>query len=106
MHMIEGEIYHFTANDFVFAFKRIFEKNTKSPYAESFSCIKNAGKIITGELGADSIGVTAKGDFELEIDLDYPNANFLSLMTTSAAKPCNEQFFNNTKGKYGLETDS
>ena len=95
-----------TANDFVFAFKRIFEKNTKSPYAESFSCIKNAEKIITGELGADSIGVTAKGDFELEIDLDYPNANFLSLMTTSAAMPCNEEFFNNSKGKYGLETDS
>jgi oligopeptide transport system substrate-binding protein len=95
-----------TAEDFVFAFKRIFDKSTKSPYTSTFLCIKNASKIISGEMTPDSLGVKANGNFELEFELDYPNANFLSLLATSAAMPCNEEFFKSTKGKYGLDDDS
>ncbi|MEG0614498.1 MAG: peptide ABC transporter substrate-binding protein [Oscillospiraceae bacterium] len=94
-----------TANDFVFAFQRIFDKATHSPYAENFSCIKNAEKIISGELDKTQIAVTALSDFELEIELEYTNANFLSLLASSPAKPCNQEFFEKTKGKYGLETE-
>lgn len=94
-----------TANDFVFAFQRIFDKNTHSPYAEEFSCIKNGKSIIDGTLDKSALGIAADGDFSLIIELDYPNANFLSLLTNSAAMPCNEEFFNAAQGKYGLEAD-
>jgi len=35
-----------TSKDFVFAFRRIFDKNTSSPYAKDFICIKNADKVL------------------------------------------------------------
>lgn len=95
-----------TAYDFVFAFHRIFDPGTNSPYRKQFICLKNAEKIINGEAEIKELGITAKNDFTLEFELEYPNANFLTLLTTSAAMPCNEDFFYSTRGKYGLETDA
>ena len=94
-----------TSKDFVFAFRRIFDKNTSSPYAKDFICIKNADKVLSGELDTSSLGVRADGDFKLIFELDYANADFLSLLTIPAASPCNEEFFSGTKGKYGLDSD-
>lgn len=93
-----------TAHDFVFAFRRIFDKSTHSPYGETFSCIKNGRAILDGAVDYTNLGVTAPDDYSLVFELDYPNANFLSLLTTSAAMPCNEAFFIAAQGKYGLET--
>lgn len=94
-----------TSKDFIFAFRRIFDKNTSSPYAKDFICIKNADKVLSGELDASSLGVRADGNFKLIFELDYANADFLSLLTIPAASPCNEEFFSGTKGKYGLDSD-
>ncbi len=95
--------YPLTANDFVFAFQRLFDPSTRSQMATSFYCIQNAQAI--AEQGADinSLGVRALSDTELEIKLDYANSMFLQLLTTSAAMPCNEQFFYESKGIYGME---
>lgn len=95
-----------TAYDFVFAFHRIFDSSTNSPYQKQFICLKNAEKIINGEEEITSLGITAKDKYTLEFELEYPNANFLTLLTTSAAMPCNEDFFYSTRGKYGLETSA
>lgn len=94
-----------TAQDFEFAFLRLFNPDTRSPYREDFECIKNARAIIDGEIDYTEIGVEAKDEKTLVITLDYPNANFLSLLTTTAAMPCNEDFFYSTKGKYGLDPE-
>lgn len=93
-----------TSNDFIFAFRRIFNPYTRSPYKADFICLKNAEKIINGEKDYTEIGVNAVSKYEIKFELEYSNANFLSLLTSSAAMPCNEKFFNNSKGKYGLET--
>ena len=39
-------------------------------------------------------------------ELDYPSAEFLQSLTFTAAMPCNQQFFENTKGRYGLDDKS
>jgi len=102
----EGEEIKVTAKDFVFAFQRIFNAQMQSPYSKDFFCLKNANAITNGEMDYTNIGVTAVSDHQLEIELDYPNANFLTLLTTPPAIPCHEGFFNSTKGRYGLDKDS
>jgi oligopeptide transport system substrate-binding protein len=95
-----------TANDFVFAFWRIYNKKTESPYREKFSAIDNAREIIDGAAGYKSIGVRAIDDMTLEITLAYPVWNFLELLSETPAAPCNEEFFTLTKGRYGLDPDN
>lgn len=92
-----------TAHDFVFAFQRLFTPETNAPQASAFFCIKNAEAASLGRLSAKEIGVSAENDYRLVFELSYPNAMFLQLLTTAPAMPCNEAFFNSTKGKYGLE---
>lgn len=93
-----------TANDFVFAFRRLFDPATNAPKASDFFCIKNAQEAYNGKKSTKEIGVTAQSDYRLVFELAYPNVMFLQLLTTAPAMPCNEKFFYNTKGKYGLES--
>lgn len=92
-----------TANDFVFSFQRLLNPSTKSPHASKFYCIKNAQAVNNGEVPADQLGVTAEGDYSLTIELEYANSMFPELLTTSPAMPCNQEFFESTLGRYGLE---
>ncbi len=94
-----------TAYDFVFAFKRLFDKNTDSPYAKYYFAMENSEKVYSGELSPDNLGIRAIDDETLEIKLSYANAEFLHLLTLLPASPCNEEYFNSTKGKYGLEAN-
>lgn len=95
-----------TSADFIFAFNRIFDPDTGSPYADDFSCIKNGSAVNRGLAPADSLGVSAPDKYTLTITLEKPNANFLYLLTTTAAMPCNEYFFKSTMGKYGLSAET
>lgn len=94
-----------TAQDFVFAFQRLFDPDTNSQNAGDFFCIQNSEEIYKGELSASQLGVTAISERELEIVLEEYNSRFLSLLTTTPAMPCNENFFLETRGKYGLSGD-
>ncbi len=98
--------FNLTAKDFVFAFRRLVDPNTYSPYAKKYYAIKNAEKINKGELSVDNLCVVAEDDYTLTIELEHPDSEFFSLLAESSSMPCNEQFFYQTKGKYGLETDS
>lgn len=103
----EGFKAKMTADDFVFAFQRIFDsKALHSPYVEKFSCIKNASQVSSGKMSPDKLGVSAEGDYTLIIELEYPCYEFLSLLATTAAMPCNRLFFESTKGKYGLAAEA
>lgn len=95
-----------TAMDFVFAFQRMFDPVYQSPYRAQFSCIENAEAIINGVQDSSMIGVYAKKDDELEIVLAEPNAGFPLLLTSTAALPCNAEYFGSTKGRYGLDEES
>ncbi len=95
-----------TASDFVYAFRRIFNPLYQSPHRETFSCLQNAKAILDGTQDYTMIGVYAKKTYELEFRLDTPNANFLQLLASTAALPCSEQYFESTKGRYGLDENS
>lgn len=95
-----------TAKDFVFGFRRLFDTSTNSPRAKEYLCIKNAEEMYIGKyISEDNFGVKAINDFELEITLDYADPRFLQLLCEAPAMPCNEEFFNDARGKYGLSAE-
>lgn len=91
-----------TASDFVFAFRRLLRPNTGSPAAAQFYSIKNAAAVHTGKLSEEELGVTALSESLLRFELEYRNDYFLNLLASTYAMPCNEDFFQSTMGKYGL----
>ncbi len=95
-----------TAHDFVFAFKRLFDVKTESPYASAYFCISGAKEVYNGKIAFEEIGIKALDDYTVEFTLEYQNADFLYLLSQLPASPCNEEFFISCKGKYGLESEN
>ena len=95
-----------TANDFVFALQRAVSPKTNAPFVTRLYSVKNAKKISNGKLNVNKLGVTAIDDYTLKITLSNNDDKFLETLTTSVAMPCNEKFFNQSAGKYGLFGDN
>ena len=98
--------YAITAEDFVFAFRRLFRAATASPYAMEFSAIENSAAVLAGQMPENSLGVEAQGDLTLVFHLSEPDETFLQKLTLPGAMPCDEEFFNSTRGTYGLTAAS
>lgn len=96
-----------TAQDFVFGFQRLFDPATRAPRASEYFCIKNSRAINSGAISDLSrLGVTASGDYELTIELEYPDPNFPMLLTEAPSMPCSEEYFISSQGRYGLSRDT
>ncbi|WP_283609229.1 peptide ABC transporter substrate-binding protein [Faecalispora anaeroviscerum] len=95
-----------TASDFVFAFRRALAPQTKSAACRPLYVVKNARKISDGSLPAEQLGVRAENDKTLVVELEYAYADFPALTAETVFMPCNEKFFQQTQGKYGLEYKS
>ncbi|MGN1418589.1 MAG: ABC transporter substrate-binding protein, partial [Acutalibacteraceae bacterium] len=95
-----------TAHDFVFALRRALQPETLCPYASSLMNIKNAKKVNSGSVSSKNLGVKASSDYTLVITLERKDSDFLSALTLPACLPCNEEFFELTKGRYGLSADN
>ncbi|MCL2633814.1 MAG: peptide ABC transporter substrate-binding protein [Oscillospiraceae bacterium] len=91
-----------TAHDFVYAFMRLFNPATKSQNAESYLNIHNAEQINKGNVSPEYVGVKAINNFTLTISLNQPDADFPRLLTATPARPCNEEFYIKSSGRYGL----
>lgn len=94
-----------TANDFVFALRRAAQPETECPLFSSIACIKNAVSVHNGKMSSDKLGVKAVNNYQLEITLASADDSFMQTLTRAVAMPCNEEFFNATKGRYGLSTE-
>lgn len=94
-----------TAEDFVFGIKRALAPETGSPTASTLFMIKNAERCSKGEAEADSLGIFSIGSSKLIIQLEYPDPDFLSVLATPPAMPCNRRFFESTAGQYGRRDD-
>lgn len=94
--------YAITAEDFVFAFRRIFQAQTNSPYAVEFSAIQNSAAVLDGTSDPSTLGVSMSGPLTLVFRLSTPDDNFLSKLVLPGAMPCDEEFFDSTRGTYGL----
>lgn len=92
-----------SAADFVFAFQRALDPKTGSTTCMQMYCIKNAKEIHTGKLPVNRLGVTAKDALTLVVDLAYPCPDFPKMTASAVFMPCNQKFFDDTAGRYGLE---
>ena len=93
-----------TANDFVYAFQRALSPETASDTCDALFCIKNGREIRSGTMPLESLGITAQDDYTLVIELAYSYEEFPKLTATTPFMPCNQDFFEECSGKYGLET--
>ena len=96
--------YAITAEDFVYAFRRVFDPQTASPYAVEFSAIKNSAAVLDGTADSGTLGVSAIGELTLVFRLSERDDTFLSKLTLPGAMPCDEAFFESTRGTYGLSS--
>lgn len=92
-----------TAADFVFGIRRALDPATGSDLGRTLACIANAQQVLDGQADPSQLGVTAVDSKTLKIDLAYSYEDFPKLMASSAAMPCNEKFFTESQGQYGLE---
>lgn len=95
-----------TADDYVYAFERLFNPETKSDRASEYYIIKNSEAINKGKItDLKQLGVKATDKFTLQIMLEEVCINFIELLAMPPAMPCNREFYDSTEGRYGLASD-
>lgn len=90
-----------TAEDFVFGLQRVFLPATESPYAAELAGIVGSEAVLAGG-DVSQLGVTAPDSKTVQIRLSEPDDTFLSRLCTPGAMPCDKEFFESTRGAYGL----
>lgn len=79
-----------TAEDFVFAYRRIMDPATAAGYASILYPIQNAEAINTGEMETSELGARAVDERTLEITLNNPTPYFVDLLTHQTAMPLHQ----------------
>lgn len=97
-----------TANDFVFAWRRLADPKTASEYAFMISIagIKNADDVLAGTKGVEELGVTAKDDETLVVELSHPVTFFESLLSFPSFYPVNEEFYTQAGDTFATSPDT
>lgn len=97
-----------TANDFVFAWRRLADPKTASQYGYMVEVagVKNAAAVQKGEKAASELGITAVDSKTLKIELDYPVPFFEQLVSFPVYYPINEEFYNKYKEQYALTPEA
>ncbi len=90
-----------TADDFMFAIERASDPMTNAPSNHPITNIQGVPERLSGDSSA-VLGAKALDTKTLSISLIKPDKNFLSKLTMAIFMPCNRVFFENCKGKYGL----
>ena len=95
-----------TANDFVFAFRRVLNPKTAARFSEMLFPIKNAEKYYEGKVKADELGVKAIDDNNLEIEFEHPVAYFKYILTLPITAPIKEEFYKAHEKTFAVNLDS
>lgn len=97
-----------TANDFVFAWKRLANPSTAAEYSYMLGVagIKNADDIVVGKKSVDELGITAIDDKTLKVELSQPIPFFKSLMAFPSFFPIREDFYKEKGDQYGLSPEN
>jgi len=75
------------AQDFEYSWKRLLNPRTASEYAYILFDILNAQEYQQGKIQQEAIGIKARDDFTLEVQLKHPTAYFLSITTFEVTFP-------------------
>ncbi len=98
-----------TANDFVFAWRRIAQEAGEYAYMlDEIGNIKGAAEIISKQTDdLTTLGVTAADDKTFVVELNVPVSFFPSLMYFPTFYPINEAFYNSLEeGTYGTSPET
>lgn len=96
-----------TADDFVFAWKRMVDPENGSGYAYLFSgIVNNAEAILNGENAVADLGVEAVDEKTLQVTLEKPVPYFLDVLTIPCYFPQNEAFVMEQGENYGLNAEN
>ena len=98
-----------TANDFVFAWRRICQEAGEYAYLfdSSVGCVKGADAIIYEGADPTTLGVSAPDDKTFVVELEVPVSFFPSLMYFPTFYPINEEFYNSLEaGTYGTSPET
>ncbi len=76
-----------TAQDFVFAWRRLLDPTTGAAYAYNLWVVKNAHAISLGKLPPSALGIYAPNDRTLVVTLEHPAAYLPELLTHDTADP-------------------
>ncbi len=76
-----------TAEDIVYAFRRIQDPAIASQYSSLLYIVKNAAQVNAGELPPEELGVRAVDDYTFEITLEEPAPYLLGLLTHYTTYP-------------------
>ena len=98
-----------TANDFVYAWRRLIDPDTASEYNWMLSTMNVKGaEAYDPESGAavEDLGIVALDDKTLEITLTKPTGYFLSLLAFPTQFPLNEEYVEGLGDQYATSADN
>src|SRR5690606_37377595 len=80
-----------TADDFVYAWRRLQDPATGARFASLFHAVKNAAEINSGKMAPEELGVKALDDATFEVTLNNPVPYFFELLIHPAALPLHRE---------------
>lgn len=95
-----------TAEDFVYSWRRVVDPKTASDYGYQFASVKNAEKIIAGELPKEELGVKAIDDYTLEVVLERPTVYFLDLVGFTTFYPVRKDIIEQYADKWEVNAET
>lgn len=93
-----------TADDFVFAVQRAADPKTKACNSDAIKIIEGGDTALLGKTACTEIAFRASDKTTLVIKLSSVSDTFLETLAQPSFMPCNREFFNSCKGKYGLSS--
>jgi oligopeptide transport system substrate-binding protein len=93
-----------TANDFVFAWRKVVDPANASEYAFIMYYVKNAEAINTGKMPPAALGVRAASDRVLEVEFERPVPIFDKLVAFGIYGPVRQDFYESRKGRFGADS--
>lgn len=93
------------AQDFVYGLQRAVDPKTAAPSAFMVTVVKNAGKIMNGELAVTELGVSAPDDYTVEYTLEHPAGYFLGILSTSCYYPTRQDLVESYGKDFAADAD-
>lgn len=94
------------AEDYVYAFQRMFEPDMASAGVQFFMSLENAQEIIDGTKGVEELGVSAPDDKTVVFKLTKPVTYFDMILGSPVAFPLRKDVVEKYGDKYGSDKDS
>lgn len=97
-----------TANDFVFAWRRLVDPDTASDYSYIMEVagVVNAGPVMKGEKPLEELGVKAVDEKTLEVTLEHKVPFFLKLLSFGSFLPINQKFVEEKGDQYAQSPEN